>query len=246
MKTKRKSNIQTFRRDERRVKVGFLKEKDLRVSLRGAVIILFIHTIIPTPLHSQKPGSENDLDRRIEVFLERHRNDWHDLNVPASDGRILYDLILKNGYTKALEIGTSTGHSTIWMAWALSKTGGKLITVEIDRSRYNEALRNFEEAGLHAFIDARLGDAHRIVPELEGPFDFVFCDADKGWYKQYLIDVLPKLEIGGCFTAHNVSGRLQYGIRVFLEHLYSLPGFETTIDRTSSAGVSISYKRKSE
>jgi predicted O-methyltransferase YrrM len=213
---------------------------------KGVFIVLFILTTIPNPLLSQEPRSENDLDRRVESFLENHRDDWYDLNVPASDGKLLYDLILKNGYTRALEIGTSTGHSTIWMAWALSKTGGTIITVEIDRRRHDEALRHFEEAGLASIIDARLGDAHRIVPELEGSFDFVFCDADKGWYKQYLIDVLPKLETGGCFTAHNVAGRLQYGIRPFLDHLYSLPGLETTIDRTSSAGLSISYKREPE
>ncbi len=55
------------------------------------------------------------------------------MNVPLSDGKILYDLIVKNNYKNAVEIGTSTGHSAIWMAWALSKTGGKLITIEIDK-----------------------------------------------------------------------------------------------------------------
>jgi predicted O-methyltransferase YrrM len=88
------------------------------------------------------------------------------MNVPESDGRILYDLIIKNKYTKALEIGTSTGHSAIWMAWALSKTDGKLITVEINERRYKEALANFQEAGLSDIIDARLADAHKLVPKL--------------------------------------------------------------------------------
>ena len=84
-------------------------------------------------------------------------------------------------YTRALEIGTSTGHSGIWIAWALSKTGGKLITIEIDEGRHRQALANFEAAGLSKFIDARLGNAHEIVPALAGPFDFVFSDADKDW-----------------------------------------------------------------
>jgi len=59
------------------------------------------------------------------------------------DGQLLHDLIVEHGYTRALEIGTSTGRSAIWMAWALSKTGGKLITIEIDERRYDEALANF-------------------------------------------------------------------------------------------------------
>ena len=168
------------------------------------------------------------------------------MNVPESDGKVLYDIIIKNNYTKALEIGTSTGHSGIWIAWALSKTGGRLITIEIDERRYKEALANFEEAGLSDYIDARLADAHELVPDLKGPFDFVFCDADKGWYKNYLIAVLPKLEVGGCFTAHNVSnrrGRRQYGIGDFVEYLENLPNMETTYDDSSWSGISISYKR---
>ena len=68
-------------------------------------------------------------------------------------------------------------------------------------------MANFKKAGLSDYIDARLADAHKLVKKLKGPFDFVFCDADKYWYKNYFIDVFPKLEIGGCYTAHNVSGR---------------------------------------
>jgi len=192
---------------------------------------------------SLKLEENQSLDEKVKNFLESHRYSWRDMNVPEDDGKILYDLIIKHNYTKALEIGTSTGHSAIWIAWALTKTGGKLITIEISESRYKEALSNFEEAGVSDYIDARLADAHELVPKLKGPFDFVFSDADKGWYKNYLIAVLPKLEVGGCFTAHNVSGRRQWGIREFLDYLRSLPNMETTIDRTSWSGISISYKK---
>jgi predicted O-methyltransferase YrrM len=189
------------------------------------------------------PEENLDLDQKVRNFLDSQRRSWRDMNVSETDGMILYDLIIKNNYTRALEIGTSTGHSGIWIAWALSKTGGKLITIEINEWRHREALRNFEEAGLSDYIDARLADAHELVPKLKGPFDFVFSDADKGWYKNYLIAVLPKLEVGGCFTAHNVSGRRQYGIGEFLDYLESLPNMETTIDRSSWSGISISYKK---
>ncbi len=184
-----------------------------------------------------------ELDEKVKNFLESHRYRWRDMNVPEEDGKVLYDLVVENNYTKALEIGTSTGHSAIWIAWALSKTGGKLITIEINERRYREALKNFEAAGLSDYIDARLADAHELVPELEGPFDFVFCDADKNWYKNYLIAVYPKLEVGGCFTAHNVRGRRMWGIGEFLDYLDSLPDMETTIDETSWSGISISYKK---
>jgi predicted O-methyltransferase YrrM len=182
------------------------------------------------------------LDEKVRMFLEHRKGTWRDWNIPYSDGKILYDLVLKNKYKKAIEIGTSTGLSAIWIAWALSKTGGKLITIEIDEGRHKRALANFKEAGLSEYIDARLADAHELVEKLKGPFDFVFSDADKDWYKNYFISLAPKLEVGGCFTAHNASNTGSEGIREFINYVKGLPNFKTTIDTTSRAGISISYK----
>jgi predicted O-methyltransferase YrrM len=176
------------------------------------------------------------------------------LNVPDVDGQLLYDLIIKNNYKSVLEIGTSTGHSGIWISWALSKTGGKLITVDIDEGRHRTALENFKQAGLSEYIDARLADAHSLVKELKGPFDFVFSDADKEWYKNYFIDVDPKLKVGGCFTAHNITDRGRggpggrgglSGQGVFLEYIKSLKNYETTVN-SAGGGVSISYKKSNK
>jgi len=186
------------------------------------------------------------LDEKVSKFLESRKNEWLDMNVSTSDGKVLYDLILKNRYTRAIEIGTSTGHSAIWMAWALSKTGGKLITIEIDEGRYKTALMNFKKAGLSEVIDARLADAHDLVKELKGPFDFVFCDADKDWYKNYFIALAPKLKVNGCFTAHNVSWRYNRDIKAFLDYVSGLSNFKTTINRASSEGISISCKTAAE
>ena len=182
------------------------------------------------------------LDEKVRMFLEDRKGTWHDWNIPYSDGKILYDLVLKNKYKKAIDIGTSTGLSAIWITWALSKTGGKLITIEIDEGRHKKALANFREAGLSEYIDARLADAHELVEELKGPFDFVFSDADKDWYKNYFIAIAPKLKVGGCFTAHNVRNTRMEGIREFINYVKDLPNFKTTIDTTSRAGISISYK----
>jgi predicted O-methyltransferase YrrM len=199
---------------------------------------------VTPPLSLSQSAGASDLDRRVQSFLDRHRNDWHDMNVPDVDGRTLHQLILKHRYRRAVEIGTSTGHSGIWIAWALSKTGGKLITIDIDARRHGIAVANFHEAGLADYIDARLGDAHEIVPGLEGPIDFVFSDADKDWYTKYLEALWPKLRPGGCFTAHNVSSSGMNGISEFLTHVRALPDGETTIDRSSSAGISITYKQE--
>lgn len=197
-----------------------------------------------TPASAPAQSGSAQLDARVQAFLDRHRGTWRDLNVPESDGKLLHDLIVRRRFTRALEIGTSTGHSGVWIAWALARTGGKLITLEIDPARHRTAVANFEEAGLSAWVDARLGDAHEMVPALPGPFDFVFSDADKEWYKNYFVAVWPKMAPKGCFTAHNVSGRgAGPGIREFLAHIGTLPDGDTTIDTSSSAGVSITCRR---
>jgi len=222
-----------------------MKQELNRTSMKGLITCMCLSiSLVGTVLSAftQKTATSKDLDAKVEKFLNDNRRNWHDLNVPYKDGQTLFNLITKNNYTRALEIGTSTGHSSIWMAWALSKTGGKLITIEIDEDRYKTALNNFKKAGLEEFIDARLADAHQLVKELKGPFDFVFSDADKEWYTQYFKDVDPKLVVGGCFTAHNVTDGFG-DVKRFLNYVRSLPNYETTIDHSSSSGISISYKK---
>lgn len=216
-----------------------MKKLDVGFFLINVILVL---SLFIAPAIAEAAEKNRNLDPKVRSFLNNHRGQWVDWNVPEADGRVLYDLILKHKYKRAVEIGTSTGHSAIWMAWALSKTGGKLITIEIDEQRHQKALANFAAAGLSDIIDARLADAHNLVLELEGPFDFVFSDADKGWYKNYFIALEPKLEVGGCFTAHNATSSFGPGITDFLEYVQNLPNFRTEINTASSAGISISYK----
>ena len=192
---------------------------------------------------AQFPEIKTDFDRKVKSFLEENAFRWRDLNVPPADGKVLYDIIVENNYKSAVEIGTSTGHSAIWIAWALSKTGGKLITIEIDKGRHLQAIENFKQAGVADFIDARLGNAHELVPALNGNYDFVFSDADKDWYKNYFIGIDPKIIIGGRFVAHNVS-QSSRDMRDFVNYIENLDNYKTTFDRTSREGISISYKTK--
>jgi predicted O-methyltransferase YrrM len=215
------------------------------------ICVLISGAIKPGQLGAQDLKNNPALDEKVRKFLADHSGQWRDMNISSYDGQLLYDIIIKGNYKSALEIGTSTGHSGIWIAWALSKTGGRLITVDIDAERHRQALQNFKEAGLSEYIDARLADAHELVKQLKGPFDFVFSDADKDWYKNYFMDVNPKLKIGGCYTTHNISDRSMdgYGRQGgrggnggsgdYLEYVRSLKNYETTLNR----GTLISYKR---
>ena len=185
------------------------------------------------------------LDARVRDFLASQKGQWRQENVTETDGRLLHDLILERGYKRALEVGTSTGHSGIWQAWALSKTGGSLVTVEIEEFRHLAAVRNFKSAGLDAFIDARLGDAHALVETIEGPFDFIFIDADQNWTLNYFEALLPKLAPGGCFAVHNVvSLGYMKGVRDFLDRVRALDILETRIEPSSGGGISLSFKNR--
>lgn len=187
-----------------------------------------------------------DLDARVKDFLERARGTWRDLNVPYEDGAALYRLVIEGRHRNILEIGTSTGHSTIWLAWAASRTGGKVTTIEIDERRHRIALENFKKAGVEEYVDARLGDAHELVKTLPGPWDFVFSDADKGWYLQYFLDLEPKLSVGGCFTADNVLRPMAPQVTQLIDHVKAKPNHRTTIDRSSSEGILVSCKTTRE
>jgi predicted O-methyltransferase YrrM len=222
-----------------------------RKFFNSILFISIVATLFSGQLMSQDLKNNPALDERVKKFLTDHSGQWHDLNISPADGQLLFDLVVKGNYKSALEIGTSTGHSGIWIAWALSKTGGKLITIEYDEARHKTALQNFKEAGLYEYIDARLANAHNLVKELKGPFDFVFSDADKDWYKNYFIDIDPKLKIGGCYTTHNISDRSGSGYGGhggrggnggsgdYLDYVKSLRNYETTLNR----GTLISYKR---
>lgn len=213
-----------------------------RTVLSIIVTAVLIMALPGSGLQAQKP--DPDLDARVKSFLEQTRGTWYDMNVPYADGQKIYDIIVENNYKTALEIGTSTGLSGIWIAWALSKTGGKLITLEIDKGRHDKALENFRKAGLIDYIDARLGDAHEMVHQINGPFDFVFSDADKDWYTNYFKAVDPKLKVNGCYVTHNVSEGRYYrgGSSPYLQYLRSLTNYETTVF-SAGGGMSISYKR---
>jgi len=191
--------------------------------------------------------ADSQLNARVEAFLEKQRGAWRDLNVPFEDGKILHDLIVDRKFTRAFEIGTSTGHSTIWIAWALSKTGGKLTTVEIDPARHDQAKANVAAAGLSKYVEFVLGDAHKIVPAAQGRYDFVFSDADKDWYIRYFDAMYPKLTNNACFTAHNVEenrfGLTRSWVRRYLEHVRSVPDMETSIHPNSRAGVALTCKK---
>jgi len=165
------------------------------------------------------------------------------MNVPAKDGRLLYDLIVEHRLRRGLEIGTSNGYSALWLGLGFRRTGGKVITLEIEEEPAREAAENFRKADLDDVIDLRVNDAFKEIPKLEGTFDFVFIDAWKPDYIKFLDLVRDRVVPGGVITAHNISSHGR-DMQDFLKAIQNDPGLETTLHRISRAGVSISFKRK--
>lgn len=159
-------------------------------------------------------------------------------NVPQHDGRLLRIMAQSIGAKHAVELGTSTGISGIWLGLALKETGGKLTTYEIDAERAAQARQNFDRAGLSEVITIVEGDAHEKIKDLSGAVDLVFLDADKEGYIDYLEKLMPMLRPGGLILAHNINPRMAHP--PFMEAITTDPNLETVV----RGGMSISLKKK--
>ncbi len=166
-----------------------------------------------------------------------------DMNVPCRDGRFLYDFIIQHDYKRGLEIGTFTGYSALWMGLALQKTGGKLITIEMDKGYGQVAQQNFQKAGLEDVIDSRINNAFEEIPKIEGKFDFIFIDAWKPDYVKFLRLLEDRILPGGAIIAHNVTNYAR-DMQEFLDVIRNDPSLVTTFHEISTEGFSVSLKRK--
>jgi caffeoyl-CoA O-methyltransferase len=142
------------------------------------------------------------------------------------EGRFLEFMVWALRAERALEIGTYSGYSALSMAAGLPD-GGHIHTCELDEERAAVALRYIERAGLADRITVHLGPAAETVERLDGPWDFVFIDADKEGYVGYYEAVMPKLSEHGIIAADNTlrGGRVLEGdiMHAFNEHVRSDP-----------------------
>jgi predicted O-methyltransferase YrrM len=155
------------------------------------------------------------------------------IQVAANQGKLLMLLALAQGARRILEIGTLGGYSTIWLARALP-SDGRLITLEAVPNHAKVARENIDRAGFAGQVEVRLGRALETLPQLRaeglGPFDFIFLDADKRTYPEYLEWCIKLSRRGTTIVADNVvrSGAVAdaasrdadvQGVRRFLELL---------------------------
>jgi predicted O-methyltransferase YrrM len=153
------------------------------------------------------------------------------INVAANQGKLLELLSKIQGSRRILEIGTLGGYSTIWLARSLPE-GGTLLSLELEARNADVARANIERAGLESLVEVRVGPAAKSLRELVAagsePFDFIFIDADKESYPEYLELSVQLSRTGTVIVADNVvregevinpdslDSRVQ-GIRQFLD-----------------------------
>jgi len=162
------------------------------------------------------------------------------LNITPETGRLLWILVRSARATRILEVGTSNGYSTIWLADAARATGGRVTTLELNPAKVKLARENLARAGLADRVEVLEGRAVDSLGTRPGPFDFVFLDADRGNYLTYLELVVPRLVPGGLLVADNVSSHARE-LHDYLARVKSHPAlFSVTVP--VGKGEEISFK----
>jgi predicted O-methyltransferase YrrM len=131
--------------------------------------------------------------------LERFRN------VEPPTAELLGILIRATRAKRILELGTSNGYSTIWLAAAAEATRGRVVSVEVDSGRSELARENLRGAGLLEVVDLRVGDAGVVLGESgDGEWEFIFVDAERPAYAGYVGDLVRVLAPAGVLAVDNV------------------------------------------
>ncbi len=125
------------------------------------------------------------------------------LNLEPATAGVVAMLLQIAGTRKVLEIGTSNGYSTIWLAATIGPLGGRVTSIDKDPRKHALARENLAAVDLLRYVDLRLGDATEIAARLTGPFDCLFFDADRISAPKQLELLLPKLALPGLLLADN-------------------------------------------
>lgn len=186
-------------------------------------------------------------DEALDAAIAANREaDLPAIDVTPLQGKFLELMIRVAGARRVLEIGTLGGYSTIWMARAVG-SDGRVVTLEIDRHHAEIAQRNLVKARVADRVDLRIGPASDSLSALVGeettPFDFIFVDADKAGYPDYIQWSLKLSRPGTLIIADNVvrDGKVIdpdspdlniQGVRRFTELVASEPRLSATVVQT--------------
>jgi len=180
-------------------------------------------------------GREND-----ERVSERR---YRLLNLERPTAELMWLLIQSSRRRSMLEIGTSNGYSTIWLAEALRRTpDARFISIERFPEKLAQARKNLDRAGLLATVELIEGDATEVVRSLPPPFDCVFFDADRVSAPAQLEILLPKLAPDALLLADNVLSHPQE-VAEYRKMVEYLPGFIWTVIAVGK-GLHVAWRKE--
>ena len=162
------------------------------------------------------------------------------LNLRPDTAHLVSILVRSTRRKQLLEIGTSNGYSTIWLAWSLSGSGGRLVSVDHSAEKHAMAHENLRRAGLRDIVDLRLGDATIIASELQNQFDFVLFDSVQVQPHRQLEVLLDKLTDNAIVLADNVLSHPEE-MSPFLSIIEALPDFDHVVVPVGK-GLCMAYK----
>jgi predicted O-methyltransferase YrrM len=192
------------------------------------------------------------MDKQLQFFLdELYRRDQENdarqedrrrkmLNLEPETAQLVSLLVRSSRRRHVLEIGTSNGYSTCWLAWAVQQTGGHVTSIDREEEKHALADANLRRAGLRSLVELRCGDATAIIADLPGPFDCIFFDADRFSAPAQLSLLLPKLTPEVLLLADNALSHPQE-IANYLEAVRALPDFEHMVLPVGK-GLSVAYR----
>ena len=164
-----------------------------------------MNKIIENVLKELEIRSNLEKEKKVEVARDERM-----LAITKETGELLNMILRLKNAKNMLEIGTSTGYSTIWCAEAISENSGKIITIEQNPDKIKRANENFQKSGISDSVIIKEGMAINILKELnmknenQNSFDFVLIDADKENIMEYFGLILPMVAIGGVIVTDNM------------------------------------------
>lgn len=168
------------------------------------------------------------------------------LNITRDTGEFLRAMVLSSRAGRILEIGTSNGYSTLWLARAARLTGASVSTIEASQYKVALAAENFRLAGLNAQIRQLQGDAGQILGQLVGSYDLVFLDAERSYYCAWWPAIRKLLPLYGCLIIDNAVShahelaeffQLLNADQDFVQSLLPVGNGELMLVRTAVSGV---------
>lgn len=174
------------------------------------------------------------LKRELERFGKQHDEAQPSrggkmLNITRDTGELLALLVQTRGVQAVLEIGTSNGYSTLWLAEAVKRLDGRVTTIELDESKRAMAALNFEHAGLEPWIDQLAGEAGSLLPSLPtAGYQLIFLDSDRQHYQGWWPEILRLLAPRGLLVVDNAISH-ESEMRGWMAQVRRDPDFLTSL-----------------